>query len=326
MKGKIEMVVCRRIRISTIIQSLIIVSLILVVFPAVGFVGEARAAGKRTAPEPGWSTFFGGGYVHQFKTDMDDGGRFSSDRLAIRGGVTYASDYRRSASLALGYGFDRYDFSGNSGFAALRPWKHINSYRMSAPVRAGFKEAWTVFLIPTLQFFAESGADLGDALRGGGFVGISYRFGDRLTLGPGIGVMSQIEDSASVFPVLIVKWKITDRLNLETGRGLGATLGPGLVLRWEASDKWDLAVGGRFEKLRFRLDDNGIAPKGVGQDRAFPLFFGVSYRFSRRAQVSLLGGAELGGKLRLEDKKGNLIAKDDYETAGFGGMTFNVRF
>jgi hypothetical protein len=183
-----------------------------------------------------------------------------------------------------------------------------------------------VFLIPTLQFFAENGADLGDAMRGGGFVGISYRFGDRLTLGPGIGVLSQIEDSATVFPVLIIKWKITDRLNLETGRGLGATLGPGLVLRWEATDKWDLAVGGRYEKLRFRLDDKDIAPKGVGQDRAFPLFGAVSYRFSRRIQVSLLGGADLGGELRLEDKKGDLIAKDDYDTAGFGGITFNGRF
>jgi hypothetical protein len=320
------MVLSRQIRTSAVIKRLVFVPLILLAFPVVVSASAAREAGKRMWPETGWSTFLGGGYVHQFKTDMDDGGRFSSDRLSVRGGVTYASNYRCSASLSLGYGFDRYDFSGNTGFAALRPWEHINSYRVSVPVRAGFKDAWTVFLIPTLQSFAENGADLDDGMRGGGFVGISYRFGDRLTLGPGIGVMSQIEDNATVFPVLIVKWKITDRLSLETGRGLGATLGPGLVLRWMASDKWDLAVGGRYEKLRFRLDKKGIAPKGVGQDKTFPLFAGVSYHFSRRAQVSLLGGADLGGELRLEDKKGDLIAKDNYDTAGFGGITFNVRF
>jgi hypothetical protein len=194
------------------------------------------------------------------------------------------------------------------------------------PVRWGFDEEWTIFAIPTLRFVAESGAELEDSMQGGGFAGISYRFGDRLTIGPGIGVMSEIEDSATVFPVLIIKWKITDRLSLETGRGLGATLGPGLVLGWKASDNWTLSIGGRYEKLRFRLDDEEIAPNGIGQDRAFPLFVGVGYSFSQRARVSLLGGADLGGELRLEDEKGGLIAEEDYEPAGFAGLAFSFKF
>ena len=264
--------------------------------------------------------------MHQFDADIDDGGSFDADRLFIQGGITYAPDYLRSVSFALGYSLDGYDFSGDTRFAALSPWENIHSYRVSMPVRWGFNEAWTVFVIPALGFFAESGAELEDAMRGGGFAGISYRFGDQLTIGPGIGVMSEIEDSATVFPVLIVKWKITDRFALETGRGSGAALGPGLVLRWEASDKWDLSIGARYEKLRFRLDDKRIAPNGIGQDRAFPLFGGVSYSFSRRAQMSLLIGAELGGELRLENERGDAIAEENYETAGFGEITFNVRF
>jgi hypothetical protein len=309
-----------------IIQGLIFVQLMVFAFPVVGSTREAPGARTWTGPEPGWSTFLRGGYVHQFDTDIDDGGSFNADRFFIQGGATYARDHRRSVSFALGHGLDGYDFSGDGGIAAVRPWEEIHSYGVSMPVRWGFGEAWTVFVMPTLRFLAEGGAELEDAMKGGGFAGISYRFGDRLTIGPGIGVMSEIEDSATVFPVLIVKWKITDRLTLETGRGLGATLGPGLVLRWEASDKWDLSIGGRYEKLRFRLDDQGVAPNGIGQDRAFPLFGGVSYSFSPRAQVSLLGGAELGGELRLEDEKGDLIARDNYETAGFGGVTCNFRF
>jgi hypothetical protein len=194
------------------------------------------------------------------------------------------------------------------------------------PAQWGFNEAWTAFVVPTLRFLAESGAELEHAVQGGGLIGISYRCGDQLTIGPGIGVMSEIEDSATVFPVLILRWKIAERLSLETGRGLGAGLGPGLVLRWEASDKWDLSVGGRYEKLRFRLDDKGIAPRGIGQDQAFPLFVGASYSCSRRAQVSLLCGAELGGELRLENEKGDAIAEESYETAGFAGIILNLLF
>jgi hypothetical protein len=163
-------------------------------------------------------------------------------------------------------------------------------------------------------------------MQGGGFAGISYRFGDRLTLGPGVGVMSQIEDSATVFPVLIIKWKITDQLSLETGRGIGATLGPGLILQWKASDKWNLSIGGRYEKLRFRLNDEGVAPKGIGQDRTFPVFGGIGYSFSRLAQMSLFGGVELGGELKLEDENGGPIVKENYGAGGFAGVAFSFRF
>jgi hypothetical protein len=310
---------------STIIWSLLFAGLLVFALPVVGSAREASGERKGGGPEPGWSTFVRGGYVHQFDTDIDDCGSFAAERFFIQGGVTYAVDYRRSVSLALGYGLDGYDFSGDTGFGALRPWENINAFGVSTPVRWGFDKAWTVFAIPTLRFVAESGAELEDAMKGGGFAGISYRFGDRLTIGPGIGVMSEIEDSATVFPVLIINWKITNQLSLETGGGLGATLGPGLVLRWKASDKWNLSIGGRYEKLRFRLDDEGIAPNGIGQDLTFPLFGGVTYSFSPKAQMSLLGGVELGGELSLENENGGPIAKENYGAGGFAGVAFNFR-
>jgi hypothetical protein len=274
----------------------------------------------------GWSTFLRGGYIYQFKTDMDSGGSFSADRAFFQGGVSYAAAERKSISLALGYGFDDYDFSGHTGLAGLSPWDKIHSYRISAPIRWGFNETWTLFVIPTARVTKESGADTDDALAGGGFAGFSYRVNDRLTIGPGVGVVTQIEDSATVFPVLIIDWKITDTLSLGTGRGLGATLGPGLALNWKPMKKWNFTLGGRYERLRFRLDNEGAAPNGVGEDRSFPLFAGATYIFSRKAQVGLLGGLELGGKLRLEDKYGNEIIEENHDPAGFIGISFNLRF
>jgi hypothetical protein len=76
----------------------------------------------------------------------------------------------------------------------------------------------SAFIMPSLRSTGESGASFDETLTGGVLAGVAYRFGDRLTLGPGLAVFSQLEDNASVFPFLIIKWKITKRLSLETGR------------------------------------------------------------------------------------------------------------
>ena len=260
------------------------------------------------------------------KQNKNGGGRFNAERFLVQGGLTYAFDRFRNISLALGYGFDGYDFSGQGNFTGLDPWEDIHSFRVGTPFRWKVDSDWQVFVIPSLRFAAESGADLGSAATGGGFVGFAYRFGDRLTIGPGIGAIAQIEDDASIFPVLIINWKITDRLSLETGRGLGATLGPGLTLNWQASTKWNLFLGGRYERLRIRLDDAGFASGGVGEDRSFPLFGGATYRIGSRGDVSLLSGLKFGGELRVEDENGNLLVDETYDPALFLGLTFRVRF
>jgi len=294
--------------------------------PSAGLGEESRGADRPPGLEPGWSTFLRGGCVHQFDGELDGGGSFDTDRLFLQGGVSHATKDGRSISLALGYSFDGYDFSGDSGFAGLRPWNNIHSFRFSAPVRLKYDDHWSLFVIPTVRAGAESGADFDEAFSGGGFAGFSFRFSDRLTIGPGMGAITRIKDDASVFPVLIVHWKITDRLSLEAGRGLGATLGPGLTLNWRATDSLNLSLSGRYKRLRFRLDKDGIASNGIGDDRSIPLIGAVSYRFSRKIRASLLGGVALGGEVRLEDERGHRLSESEYASAGFLGFSFNFRF
>jgi len=55
-----------------------------------------------------------GGAVHQFKSDLDNQGDFSSTRWFTQGSVGYAWDRDTSVSLALGGGETRYDFSDDT--------------------------------------------------------------------------------------------------------------------------------------------------------------------------------------------------------------------
>ena len=294
--------------------------------PAPEALEDASAVPAYIARMLGWTGFVQGGYVHRFATRGEDGGSSRVDRFFVQAGVTYMPDLLRSVSLALGYGFDGFRFSGDSGLAGLRPWATVHTFSVSLPVRWGFAERWTLFAIPTVRAAAEDGARVKDAFLGGGIGGFTYRFGDRLTLGPGIGVMTEIEDAPSVFPVLLVDWKITEKLSLSTGRGAGASLGPGLLLSYTANRKWSFSLAGRYERLRFRLDGDGPSPGGVGEDRSFPLYASVTYSFFPMGRVSLLAGVGLAGEQRMEDARGNRVARGSYDPAPFVGLSFSVRF
>lgn len=266
-----------------------------------------------------------GGYLSQRSTDIDTGGKFSADRFFVEAGVSKFFDGGFGAGISVGGGQDKYDFSGSSGIGGLDPWSKIRNYRISVPLRFRPKGSWSYLVIPSLRYSYEDGADSSDGQTWGLLAGASYRFSDKLTLGPGIGVFSQLEDNTSIFPILVIDWKITDDLSLETGRGFAATRGPGLQLRWRVSDKWTIVGGGRYEKGRFRLDDTGLAPKGVGEDRSVPLFVAAQYSIARRATVSGLAGVDVAGRLRVEDEQGNVITKSDYDAAPFLAFTFKVR-
>jgi hypothetical protein len=278
------------------------------------------------AANAGWSAFARGGFVHQMDADIDGGGSFSVNRFFVQTGPSYTFVEGSSLSLALGYGFDDYDFSGKTAFGSRQPWDDIHSFRVSIPWRWKVNEKWMGFISPTLRYAGAQGVVLNDALTFGGFAAFSYRYNKRLSIGPGFGILTQLEDNIQIIPILVIQWKITDALSLQTGRGIGATLGPGLTLAWQPNKVWSFSLGGRYEKLRFRLDDNATVPNGIGEDRSFPIFTGIEYRFNPKTRISLIGGIEVGGELRLQDSDGGTLTEENHDSAGFLGITFSARF
>ncbi len=294
--------------------------------PVLIFAQNKNAQPPYAGASDGWTPFIRGGAVYQFDTDLDEGGSYDAARYTIQLGSGYMWDRQDAVSLAIGYSYDGYDFSGNNGLGPTQPWENIHTVSLGVSMRKGIDNNWTAFVIPSIRSTGESSAEFEDSLTGGVLGGVSYRFSDRLTIGPGIGVFSQLEDSATVIPILIIDWKLTDTWSLSTGRGLGATLGPGLTLNYQPNKVWSFGIGGRYEKLRFRLDSDGSVENGVGEDSSFPVFLSGTYRFDQKANLSLVSGVELGGELKLEDADGETLAEESYDTGIFVGFTFNKRF
>ncbi len=290
--------------------------------PGIAMAGEEAAVPLSMTPQPSWAWTLDAGYLHQQETDLDDGGAFSVDRANIAVGAKYSLGRGDSVGIGLEYGYHDYSFDGMK----IEPWGKIHALTLSAPIRRSLNSQWSLFALPSVRANYEDGASISDAVTGGLLAGASYKLSERLYIGPGFGISSELEDDLNLFPILLIRWQINDELMLKTGRGMGASQGPGLVLDWQASEKWKLSLGARYEKLRFRLSDRNFIPDGVGEDSGVPVYLGASYKFSDTAELSLYMGMKFAGSLELEDSSGDSLYDTDYDTAPFFGVSWSSRF
>ena len=307
------------------------VGLFAVFKPLLRFVvaGSFLVAGSTAvaqAPSPGgWTFTLDGGFAVQGDADLDgDSGSYSLHRTFYSAGLDYRWNYRNSVGLSVGAGTTDYDFEGSDGGAVAGPWDEVDEWRVSLPTRLALGETSTLFMIPTLRDSGESGSSDGQSW--GLLAGAAWRFDADLTIGPGIGVISRLEESARVFPILLIDWNITERWNLSTGRGLAASQGPGLTLSYRLTPAWQIGLAGRYEEIQFRLDNAGAAPGGVGEDRAIPLVVTAGWSPNRQVRLGMFAGLEFGGELNLYDARGREVESRDYDTAPVYGATFAFDF
>ena len=283
----------------------------------------SQPAGKPPGP---WRHSVEAGAGHLFEADGDDGGSVAITRSFFQPTIAYAWDRQTSIGLSAGVGLDDYDFNGSSGLLGLSPWNRIVDYGLSLPTRFGVSPKITALAIPSINWTAETGADLDDAMSVGGVVGVTYQMSGGLRIGPALAVSSGIEEGAEVIPILLVDWDVNDSVSVSTGGGSGLAGGPTVTLSWKRSDALRLGLGVSYETRRFRLDDEGVAPDGVGEDKAVSVTASATYRPLPFIQAQLLGGLAFARELELEDEDGDRIANDKVDPTPFIGFTLGARW
>jgi len=276
--------------------------------------------------------FFGdAGALYQFDTGVDG----DKDMSVIRLSAGFDAKAKLNEDLGLGfrvnYGFDSYDFSGDFFGSTFTPddedpWGDIHTIEFGMVVNYDVTDDFAVFGGPVFKIARESGADWDDAMTGGGVFGASYRFNSDLVLGGGLGIVSQIEDEIRVFPIIIVEWAFADDWRISSRSLEQANFANGMELVYTATQEWEFALGGGFRHARFRLDDSGIAPDGVGQEESLPLWFRTTWQPSPAIRLSGLVGLMTGGELKLEDSDGDNINTVDYDAAWIMGIFGKISF
>jgi hypothetical protein len=182
------------------------------------------------------------------------------------------------------------------------------------PFRFRVGQSASVFIAPQARWDYEKDASMSDGFTYGALAGVSWRINENLAIGPGFGAFTQLEDSGvDVFPALLIDWQISDSWNMTTGSGLGATEGPGLTLNYQLDESLSFSLAWRYERIRFRLDDDGVAPEGVGEDENFPVVLSMQYDPNPNFSLAVFAGAKFDGKLTIENSSGREIDREAYD-------------
>ena len=263
-----------------------------------------------------------GGYAYQGKADIDGGGDLQVHRFDV--GLLGRADLLEQLRWTNTFFFsvNDYDFGGG-GFSTRNPWETILTMRLVTKLRYQLSEQWGVFGGGVFMFAPETGADWGDSFTGGGLVGVDFRHSKSLFVSLGVAVISQIEDDARVTPMVGLNWLPSERWAVRVG-AVPASGGAALAaeVEYRVAQPVEIGLGLLYHQRRFRLDDSGPAPEGVGEDSNLPLRLRVGWDITPRIALHLLGGVVLGGEVQLDDRNGNRINKQDYDPAPYVGLRF----
>ena len=283
------------------------------------------AAGSVHAQESRWRPFASITPVYQGKGDLDQGGDYSVWRAAARAGVTGQLSPGVGGGVTLRYEYANYSFSSPAAFGGVAPWSIVQEYGVAIPLSFGLTDGWSIGVVPSVDWFRENGADTGDSLVWGGIVSAVRRFDNGSRLGLGVGAFDQIEKN-EVFVFPIVDWRLAERWRVINPLAAGPTGPAGLELDYLVDEDWTIGVGAARRRDRFRLSETGPVPNGVGEERGVPVFLRATRRLGKEMSLHLYAGVIADGRLRVEDRSGNLVREDDFDPAPFVGATLLGRF
>jgi len=263
--------------------------------------------------------------VRQGTADINGGGNYSTSSLLLRLGIMKLIS--RSTIIGAGVSLDntRYNFDSLGVFGGQAPWNKVRHINFSLPVITRMDRSWALLFVPSVGVFQETGATTSDSLTYGAVAAASYRFEDRSRVGVGLGVFNRL-DETKLFPFLSINLRLTDNLRLGNPLRAGPTGPAGLELAYKFGQTWEVAIGRAFRSYRFRLDNEGLAPGGIGTQSGQLTFVRLSNQLQRKLRLDIHLGAVLDGSLRIQNNVDDDGIAVDYATAPLLSVSLNGRF
>lgn len=283
----------------------------------ISLVGHAFSA----QPEAEWSSRFSSGYYLSSDAEFDGGGEFSSQYFFISGSTQRTIGNGSSIGLGLNYTAIDYDFSGY----AIRPWERADFLTLSAPLTMAVGEKGRFNVLGSIGTASEESADFSEGVTLSAIASYMHTFSRVLSLGLGSGYVYGLEDS-KFFPLLLVRWQITDHLLLANPFRPGPFGPAGLELSYRFNEQLDFGLGGVYRNIRFALDANSVvAPSGFAEIEGIPVFVRVGWAATKAISVDGYLGMTLNGQMNIDDSNGHELTQEDYNAQPIIGLNISGR-
>lgn len=277
--------------------------------------------------EPRATTFQFDAFGEYFlRADVDDTG---SDVSVGRVGGEVSMRHRASDSLVVLAGLRlevaEYDFGDPAGLypgapTSGDPLGELYEARFTLGFQYMVDKDWSVIGTGFARSSHEGGARFEDSITGGGILGFGYNFTERFTLQLGVGVLTRLEDSTTLIPLIGVRWQITDDLLL-------ASEALGLRLTWTAHEDVSINAFAKYSSRDYRLDrDNATLSGGVLRDDRLLLGLGGNWRPAPAISLGVEAGASLWQRFRFYDDSGTELSDPNTDPQFFMGASFVWRF
>jgi hypothetical protein len=263
--------------------------------------------------------------VYQFESSLDSGGDVSVFRLLVNAGYNKALSQELGIGFRFAYDYADYHFSGPSRFGWPSPWSSVHGLEFGGSVSYDLTPEWSLMVAPSIEFSRADDAGWGNALIYGGVVTVTKDISKDLTLGLGVGAYSEIE-KVMVFPMIVVNWKINDRMSLSNPFRPGPTGPAGLELTYRLDGGWDLGTGLAYRSNRFRLNRTGLFGDTIGESSALPAWVRLTRKMGKSFDLDLYAGAMLGGQMSIDNRNGSRLTSTNVDTAPFLALAVSTRF
>jgi hypothetical protein len=300
-------------------------------FPSIrllaGLLGLASVTGLHAQPQlPAGTvtTKADATFIHQFASDLDDGGDVGVTSAGFSGDLVRSLDAGQSIGLGLGYKADLFSFEGDAGLGNRDPWDTIHTLSLSGSYAGPLGDDWDFRIAPSITASGESSASASDSLTYGAVFAFTRQLSDTLTLGFGAGVFTGLEDTRG-FPLLAIRWNFAPGWTLQNPLHPGPAGPAGLEVAY-ATDTWEFGIGGAYRSYRFRLADDSATPDGIGEYTSVPFFFRASRPITENLKLNLFGGVLFGGSIELENSNGGGLADSNFDPAPILAFSLSGRF
>ena len=175
-------------------------------------------------------------YLYQLRNEDASKGSVSVERLGFRGGVPLITEEDNLLAIGFRYAMDRYDFNGTTA-----DWQAIHHANIGLASRWQVNDDWLWGNYALAGISAEEGSDMGEGLNFN-FISIAgYQFNDRLTIGPGVVIASQLDQDINIIPIIAIKWQISDEWTFASGPSELAAAGANVYFGYtpqSLNEKW----------------------------------------------------------------------------------------